>query len=98
MADLAAHLVRSGVLPADAASRALAAAHDGDVASAALRLGLATEGALVRALAELRGCPGVDLSKSVVPTGNLDVVAAGFCRQRPCRTRRTTRWPTSCAS
>ncbi|HET9552894.1 MAG TPA: hypothetical protein VFP50_07990, partial [Anaeromyxobacteraceae bacterium] len=67
MADVAAHLVRSGVLPAESAARALAAAHDGDVASAALRLGLATEAALVRALSDLHGCPGVDLSKSVVP-------------------------------
>jgi len=82
MADIAAHLVKSGVLPAEAAARALAATHDGDVASAALRLGLATEGALVRVLAELHGCPGVDLSRSVVPTANLDVVAHGFCRQR----------------
>jgi CheY-like chemotaxis protein len=82
MADIAAHLVRSGVLPAEAAARALAAAHDGDVASAALRLGLASEAALVRALADLHGCPGVDLSKSVIPTANLDVVAHGFCRQR----------------
>ena len=75
MADLAAHLVRSGVLAPDAAARALAAAHDGDVASAALRLGLATEGDLVRALADLRGCPGVDFSKTVIPTANLEVVA-----------------------
>ncbi|HET9554876.1 MAG TPA: response regulator, partial [Anaeromyxobacteraceae bacterium] len=75
-------LVKSGVLPAEAAARALAATHDGDVASAALRLGLASEGALVRVLAELHGCPGVDLSRSVVPTANLDVVAHGFCRQR----------------
>ncbi len=82
MADLAAHLVKSGVLPAEAAARALAAAHDGDVTSAALRLGLATEGALVRALAEQHGCPGVDLSRSVIPTANLDVVAQAFCRQR----------------
>jgi len=82
MADIAAHLVKSGVLPAEAAARALAATHDGDVASAALRLGLASEGALVRVLAELHGCPGVDLSRSVVPTANLDVVAHGFCRQR----------------
>jgi CheY-like chemotaxis protein len=82
MADIAAHLVRAGVLPAEAAARALAAAHDGDIASAALRLGLATEGVLVRALADLHGCPGVDLSRSVIPTGNLDVVAHGFCRQR----------------
>lgn len=82
MADIAAHLVRSGVLPAEVAARALAATHDGDVASAALRLGLADEAALVRALADLHGCPGVDLSKSVIPTANLDVVAHGFCRQR----------------
>ncbi|HET7823956.1 MAG TPA: response regulator [Anaeromyxobacter sp.] len=82
MPDLAAHLVRSGVLPPDAAARALAAAHDGDVGSAALRLGLATESALAKALADLYGCPAVDFSKSVVPTANLDVVAAGFCRQR----------------
>lgn len=82
MADLARLLVQKGVLAADAAARALAAAHDGDVASAALRLGLAGEPVLVRALAELHGCPGVDFSRSVVPTANLDVVAGGFCRQR----------------
>lgn len=82
MVDLAAHLVRSGVLAPDAAARALAAAHDGDIASAALRLGLATEGDLVRALADLRGCPGVDFSKTVIPTANLEVVAPAFCRQR----------------
>ncbi|MBK9518640.1 MAG: response regulator [Anaeromyxobacter sp.] len=82
MADVAAHLVRTGVLPPEAASRALASAHDGDVASAALRLGLAAEGALVRALATLLDSPGVDLSRSVIPTANLDVVSAGFCRQR----------------
>lgn len=82
MADVAAHLVKSGVLAPDAAARALAATHDGDVVSAALRLGLATEGALVRALAELHGCPGVDLSRSVIPTANLELVAPAFCRQR----------------
>jgi CheY-like chemotaxis protein len=82
MPDVPAHLVRSGVLAPDGASRALAAAHDGDVTSAALRLGLATEGALVRALADLRGCPGVDFSRTVIPTANLDVLAAAFCRQR----------------
>src|SRR5512145_2945435 len=82
MADLAAHLARSGVLPPDAAARALAAAHDGDVASSALRLGLAPEAALARALADLHGCPAVDFSKSVVPAANLDVVAPAFCRQR----------------
>jgi len=82
MPDVPAHLVRSGVLAPDAAARALAAAHDGDIASAALRLGLAPEGALVRALADLRGCPGVDFSKTVIPTANLDALAPAFCRQR----------------
>jgi CheY-like chemotaxis protein len=82
MNDLAAHLLRSGVLTPDTASRALAAAQDGDVASAALRLGLAPEPALARALAEVHGCPAVDFTKSVVPVSNLDVVAPGFCRQR----------------
>jgi CheY-like chemotaxis protein len=82
MADLAAHLVRAGILAPEAASRALAAAEDGDVASAALRLGLAGEAELVRALCDQNACPGVDLSRSVVPTANLDLVAAVFCRQR----------------
>jgi CheY-like chemotaxis protein len=82
MNDLAAHLLRSGVLDPDTASRALAAAQDGDVASAALRLGLAPEPALARALAEAFACPAVDFTKSVVPTSNLDLLAAGFCRQR----------------
>jgi CheY-like chemotaxis protein len=82
MADLAAQLVRSGALSRDDLSRALAAANDGDVASAALRLGLAEEGALARALADLHGCPAVDFSRSVVPTQNLVVVAPGYCRQR----------------
>ncbi len=70
------------MLPPEAAARALAAAHDGDVASAALRLGLAQEAVLARALAGLHGCPAVDFSKSVVPTANLEVVAPAFCRQR----------------
>ena len=82
MPDLAAHLVRSGVLPAESAARALAAAQDGDVASTALRLGLASEANLVRVMAEVHGCPGVDLSRSVVPVANLDVVSLAFCRQR----------------
>ncbi|HSN90757.1 MAG TPA: response regulator [Anaeromyxobacteraceae bacterium] len=82
MGDLAAHLVRSGILAPEAASRALGVAEDGDVASAVLRLGLAPEQDLVRALCDLHDCPGVDLSRSVVPTANLDVVAAVFCRQR----------------
>jgi CheY-like chemotaxis protein len=80
--DVAAHLVRAGLLPPQAAARALAAAHDGDVASAALRLGLAQEAVLARALADLHGCPAVDFSKSVVPVANLDVVAPAFCRER----------------
>lgn len=82
MADFAAHLVRAGILAPEAAARALAAAEEGDVASAALRLGLATEAELVRELCDLNACPGVDLSHSVVPTANLDLVAAVFCRQR----------------
>ena len=36
----------------------------------------------MRALADQRGCPGVDLSKTVIPTANLEVIAAAFCRQR----------------
>jgi CheY-like chemotaxis protein len=82
MADIAAYLVKTGTLTAPAAAQALAAAQDGDVVSAALRLGLATEGALVRALIQRHDCPGVDLSRSVIPTANLAVVAQGFCRQR----------------
>ncbi len=82
MADVAAYLVRTGTLTPQGASQALAATHDGDLPSAALRLGLATEGALVRALVELLGCPGVDLSRSVIPVANLAVVSQGFCRQR----------------
>lgn len=84
MPDLAAQLVRSGVLPPAAAARALAAAHDGDLASSALRLGLAQEAALAKVLADLHGCPAVDFSKSVVPTANLEVVAPGFCREHRC--------------
>jgi len=79
MGDLARALVQEGVLSPEAASRALAAARDGDVASAALELRLAEEWALVRTVARLRECPGVDLSQSVIPTGNLAVVSADFC-------------------
>jgi CheY-like chemotaxis protein len=82
MADLAAQLVQSGALAPEVLARALAAANDGDVVSASLRLGLAEEGALARALADFHGCPAVDFSRSVVPTENLAVVAAGYCRQR----------------
>jgi CheY-like chemotaxis protein len=82
MADVAAYLVKSGILTTQTAAQALAAAQDGDVASAALRLGLATEGALVRALIEHSDCPGVDLSRSVIPVTNLAVVSHAFCRQQ----------------
>jgi CheY-like chemotaxis protein len=80
--DVAAALVQQGILTRDGAARARAAARDGDVASAALRLGLADETALVRGLAAVHECPGVDLSRSVVPCANLDSVAADFCLER----------------
>jgi two-component system, OmpR family, phosphate regulon response regulator PhoB len=80
--DLAAHLARTGVLGRAAAAHALAAARDGDVASAALRLGLAREPALARALAEHHDGPAVDLSKSVVPLANLEALPPAFCRER----------------
>lgn len=82
MADIAGFFVRNGVLGPGAAARAMAAAKDGDVASAALRLGIVSEPALARALADFHGCPAVDFSKSVVPLANLEVISAGFCRQR----------------
>ena len=82
MPDLAAALVREGVLAPDALTRALDAARDGDVVSAALRLGLATEAALVRVLARQHGFPGVDLSRSVVPASNLRLVPPNRCRER----------------
>jgi CheY-like chemotaxis protein len=80
--DLAAALVQEGVLAPEAVARALAAARDGDVASAALRLGLADEAALVRGLARAWECPAVDLSRCVVPTRNLEVVPPDFCAER----------------
>ena len=82
MPDVAAALIASGVLTPGSASQALAAARDGDVASAALRLGLAEERGLVEVLAQLHGCPGVDLSRSVVPAANLDLVSPALCRVR----------------
>jgi CheY-like chemotaxis protein len=82
MADLAPYLVRSGTLAPGAAARAMAAAQDGDVASAALRLGIVSESALARALADFRGCPAVDFTKSVVPVANFDLVTPALCRQR----------------
>src|SRR5689334_7509224 len=80
MADLARALVLQGVLGAEDASRAAQAARNGDVASAALDLGLAEEAALVRALAREYECPGVELSRSAVPVSHLDVLPAEFCR------------------
>ncbi|HET7826504.1 MAG TPA: response regulator, partial [Anaeromyxobacter sp.] len=82
MPDVAAALARDGVLTPAALTRALGAARDGDVASSALRLGLAAEGPLVRTLARVHGYPGVDLSRSVVPARNLSVVPAARCRAR----------------
>lgn len=81
MADLATQLLKSGALTSGQLAHALAASKDGDVASAALRLGLAGEGVLARALADHHGCPAVDFSRSVVPTANLTVVAPAYCRQ-----------------
>jgi CheY-like chemotaxis protein len=80
--DLAAHLARTGLLAPRALARALAAAHDGDVASAALRLGLADEAVLARALADVHGCPAVDFAKTVVPVANLDALPPQLCRAR----------------
>ena len=82
MPDVAAALIARGVLTPASASQALAAAGDGDVASAALRLGLAEERDLVEVLAQLHGCPGIDLSRSVVPAANLDLVSPALCRAR----------------
>ena len=80
--DLAAALARLGILTRDGVARALAEARDGDVASAALRLGLADEASLVRGLAAAHECPGVDLSRSVIPCANLDAIAPDFCLER----------------
>lgn len=80
--DVAAALVQEGILAPEAVARALAGARDGDVASAALRLGLCDEPSLVRALARAYECPGVDLSRSVIPAANLGVMAPDFCQER----------------
>lgn len=79
--DVTVSLLREKVLDAEQIARALAAAKGGDVASSALRLGLAEEGALVRALAAAYGCPGIDLSRSVVPSANLAAVPSALCRR-----------------
>jgi len=80
MGDVARLLVQDGTLSAEEATRAAKAARSGDVASAALELRLADESTLARVLAQARECPAVDLSRSVVPTANLDAVALEFCR------------------
>jgi CheY-like chemotaxis protein len=80
--DVASALVHEGILAPDAVARALAAARDGDVASAALKLGLCDEPSLVRALARAHECPGVDISRSVIPVSNLEAMAPDFCRER----------------
>lgn len=82
MPDVAAALIARGILTPGSASQVLAAARDGDVASAALRLGLVEERELVEVLAQVHGCPGIDLSRSVVPTANLDLVSPAVCRAR----------------
>lgn len=79
--DVTIALLQEKVLDAQQMARALAAAKGGDVGSSALRLGLADEAALVRALAVAYGCPGVDLSRSVVPAANLAVVPVALCRR-----------------
>jgi CheY-like chemotaxis protein len=81
MGDLARALLHDGVLTEEGVRRAAQAARDGDLASAALELGVAEEGALARVLARLYECPGVELSRSAVPVANLDVVSAAFCRE-----------------
>jgi CheY-like chemotaxis protein len=80
--DVAAALVQEGILAPEAVGHALAAARDGDVASAALKLGLCDEGSLVRALARAYECPGVELSRSAIPVSNLEAMAPDFCQER----------------
>ena len=82
MDELARCLLEEGVLGEAQVEAARAAARDGDLASAALELGLASEAALVRALARLHECQGIDLSGSALPTALLDAVAAGLCAER----------------
>lgn len=79
--DVTVALLQERVLDPEQIARALAAAKRGDVASSALQMGLAAEAALVRALALAYGCPGIDLSRSVVPAANLVVVPVALCRR-----------------
>ncbi|HUK66038.1 MAG TPA: response regulator [Anaeromyxobacteraceae bacterium] len=81
MGDLARILVQSGVLTPEGATRAVQMAREGDVASSALELRLADEPSLVGALARFHECPGVDLSKCVLPVAFLSVVTPEFCHQ-----------------
>jgi len=81
MADVAVALLQEKVLDAEQVARALARAKGGDIVSSALRLGLADEASLLRALVRAHGCPGIDLSRSVVPAANLIVVPAVVCRR-----------------
>ncbi|HEX7488319.1 MAG TPA: response regulator [Anaeromyxobacteraceae bacterium] len=81
MVDVLPVLIEEGVLTPQQAARAVKAARGGDVASAALELKLADEGALVRAVARAHQCPGIDLSRSAIPVAWLDTVGgAQFCR------------------
>ncbi|GEJ58485.1 response regulator [Anaeromyxobacter diazotrophicus] len=82
MADLARVLIQDGTLTLPQAERAAKAARGGDVASAALELKLADEGALVRGMARAHECPGIDLSRSAIPVAWLDAAGgAQFCRE-----------------
>ncbi len=81
MPDVAVALLQEKVLDAEQVARALVGPKRGDVASSALRLGLADEAAIVRALVRAYDCPGVDLSRSVVPVANLVVVPPAVCRR-----------------
>lgn len=81
MADLRRVLVEDGILQPLEIERAVKAARGGDVASAALELGLAEEAALVRGLARAHECPGIDLSRSAIPVAWLTAAGGGeFCR------------------
>jgi CheY-like chemotaxis protein len=81
MADLARILVQDGVLTPEGATRAVQVAREGDIASSALELRLADEASLVGGLARAHECPGVDLSRCVLPVAYLGVVTPDFCHQ-----------------
>jgi len=81
MRDLARILVQDGVLTPEGATRVVQMAREGDVASAALEMRLADEASLVSALARAHECPGVDLSRCVLPVAYLATVTPDFCHQ-----------------